>query len=305
MVVDAAQSRSVVLTPPELATQPGPLPARGRHEPSSTATPTTCGSCCSPPSAKSQVQIPVELDNGELATLHRLSRAARQLPRADEGRAALPSRGRPRRSPLAGRADDLEDGGGRTFPTAAPRGASPSTRRSSACASWSGSRGKFVDQIHDLIGPDIDIPAPDMGTNAEVMAWIMNQYDKYHGFSPAVRHRQAGRAVRHARPRRGDRPRRRHLRRQAAQPAGPQAAADARRDPGLRQRRLARGQVSARGGVQGRRRQRRERRLLPPDGLNIPRHAAATPASTTAAWPATPRPSGSPTSELLALDVDC
>jgi len=44
---------------------------------------------------------------------------------------------------------------------------------------------KFVDEIHDLIGPDTDIPAPDMGTNAEVMAWIMNQYSKYHGFNPA------------------------------------------------------------------------------------------------------------------------
>jgi glutamate dehydrogenase (NAD(P)+) len=45
---------------------------------------------------------------------------------------------------------------------------------------------RFVDEIHDVIGPDIDIPAPDMGTNAEVMAWFMNQYAKYHGFSPAV-----------------------------------------------------------------------------------------------------------------------
>jgi glutamate dehydrogenase (NAD(P)+) len=36
-----------------------------------------------------------------------------------------------------------------------------------------------------MIGPDIDIPAPDMGTTAEVMGWIMNQYNKYHGFSPA------------------------------------------------------------------------------------------------------------------------
>ncbi|MCH8043833.1 MAG: glutamate dehydrogenase [Planctomycetes bacterium] len=44
---------------------------------------------------------------------------------------------------------------------------------------------KFIDQIHDMIGPDIDIPAPDMGTNAEVMAWIRNQYEKYHGFNPA------------------------------------------------------------------------------------------------------------------------
>ena len=45
---------------------------------------------------------------------------------------------------------------------------------------------KFIDQIHDFIGPDKDIPAPDMGTTAEVMAWIMNQYSKYHGFSPGV-----------------------------------------------------------------------------------------------------------------------
>jgi glutamate dehydrogenase (NAD(P)+) len=43
---------------------------------------------------------------------------------------------------------------------------------------------KFVDGIHDVIGPDVDIPAPDLGTNAEVMAWIMNQYQKYHGFNP-------------------------------------------------------------------------------------------------------------------------
>ena len=45
---------------------------------------------------------------------------------------------------------------------------------------------KFVDEIHDIIGPDKDIPAPDMGTNAEVMAWIMNQHNKYHGFNPGV-----------------------------------------------------------------------------------------------------------------------
>jgi glutamate dehydrogenase (NAD(P)+) len=44
---------------------------------------------------------------------------------------------------------------------------------------------RFVDAIHDLFGPDVDIPAPDMGTTGDVMAWIMNQYGKYHGFSPA------------------------------------------------------------------------------------------------------------------------
>ncbi|MFO1065796.1 MAG: Glu/Leu/Phe/Val dehydrogenase dimerization domain-containing protein [Pirellulales bacterium] len=44
----------------------------------------------------------------------------------------------------------------------------------------------FVDEIHDIIGPDTDIPAPDMGTTHEVMAWIRNQWEKYHGFNPAV-----------------------------------------------------------------------------------------------------------------------
>jgi len=44
---------------------------------------------------------------------------------------------------------------------------------------------KFVDAIHDMVGPDSDIPAPDMGTNAQVMAWFMSQYQKYKGFNPA------------------------------------------------------------------------------------------------------------------------
>jgi glutamate dehydrogenase (NAD(P)+) len=44
---------------------------------------------------------------------------------------------------------------------------------------------KFVQQIHDFIGPDKDIPAPDVGTDAQVMAWIMTEYSKFHGFHPA------------------------------------------------------------------------------------------------------------------------
>ncbi len=44
----------------------------------------------------------------------------------------------------------------------------------------------FVDQIHDIVGPDTDIPAPDMGTDHRVMAWFRNQWEKYHGFNPSV-----------------------------------------------------------------------------------------------------------------------
>lgn len=45
---------------------------------------------------------------------------------------------------------------------------------------------KFVQRIHDFIGPKIDIPAPDMGTDGQVMAWIANEYSKFHGFEPGV-----------------------------------------------------------------------------------------------------------------------
>jgi glutamate dehydrogenase (NADP+) len=37
------------------------------------------------------------------------------------------------------------------------------------------SRG-YVDAIADFIGPDIDIPAPDVYTNPTIMGWIMDQY---------------------------------------------------------------------------------------------------------------------------------
>jgi glutamate dehydrogenase (NAD(P)+) len=45
---------------------------------------------------------------------------------------------------------------------------------------------QFVNSIHDFIGPQTDVPAPDMNTNAQVMAWIMDQYSTLHGHSPAV-----------------------------------------------------------------------------------------------------------------------
>ena len=45
---------------------------------------------------------------------------------------------------------------------------------------------RFVDKIHEFIGPTRDIPAPDMNTNAQVMAWFFDQYSKLHGFSPGT-----------------------------------------------------------------------------------------------------------------------
>jgi glutamate dehydrogenase (NAD(P)+) len=43
---------------------------------------------------------------------------------------------------------------------------------------------KFVSRVHRVLGPMRDIPAPDVNTNAQVMAWILDEYSSRYGFSP-------------------------------------------------------------------------------------------------------------------------
>lgn len=46
---------------------------------------------------------------------------------------------------------------------------------------------RFTAMIAPIIGPDKDIPAPDMGTNPEVMSWIMDTYSMLKGYcTPGV-----------------------------------------------------------------------------------------------------------------------
>jgi len=42
---------------------------------------------------------------------------------------------------------------------------------------------RYATEISVLIGPERDIPAPDMNTNAQIMAWIMDTYSMHRGFS--------------------------------------------------------------------------------------------------------------------------
>src|SRR3954451_5941560 len=44
----------------------------------------------------------------------------------------------------------------------------------------------FIDKIEKVLGPTRDIPAPDVGTNAQTMAWMMDEYGKLHGHTPAI-----------------------------------------------------------------------------------------------------------------------
>ncbi len=44
----------------------------------------------------------------------------------------------------------------------------------------------FTSRISIVLGPYRDIPAPDMGTNAQVMAWLLDEYSKREGYTPAI-----------------------------------------------------------------------------------------------------------------------
>ena len=56
------------------------------------------------------------------------------------------------------------------------------------CEPWRMSKGElerltraYTVALYDVFGPDVDIPAPDMGTGPEVMAWLMDEYSKAQG----------------------------------------------------------------------------------------------------------------------------
>jgi glutamate dehydrogenase (NAD(P)+) len=44
----------------------------------------------------------------------------------------------------------------------------------------------FMDKVEKILGPTRDIAAPDINTNAQVMAWMMDEYGKLHGHTPAI-----------------------------------------------------------------------------------------------------------------------
>lgn len=45
---------------------------------------------------------------------------------------------------------------------------------------------RYTRAIAEIIGPTTDIPAPDMSTDAQVMAWLLDEYEELKGHNPAV-----------------------------------------------------------------------------------------------------------------------
>src|SRR5436190_4587240 len=137
------------------------------------------------PRRELQVQVPVEMDNGELRSLIGY--------RVQHNRARGPMKGGLRYHPEVDLNEVRSLASLMTWKTAvvnipyggAKGGISIDVSKVSVRELERVTR-RFIDEIHAMIGPDTDIPAPDMGTDHRVMAWIMDQYDKYHGFNPGV-----------------------------------------------------------------------------------------------------------------------
>ena len=78
------------------------------------------------------------------------------------------------------------------------KGASPSIPRKLSPRELERLTRKFIDEIHDMIGPRHDIPAPDMGTDARNDGVDHATSAKVSRLQSGLRDRQAGRRLRHA-----------------------------------------------------------------------------------------------------------
>ncbi|CAA9484476.1 MAG: NAD-specific glutamate dehydrogenase; NADP-specific glutamate dehydrogenase, partial [uncultured Solirubrobacteraceae bacterium] len=190
------------------------------------------------------------------ARVLRLPRPAQRRARPLQGRHPLPSGGRPRRGACAGLADDLEDGD-RRHPVRGRQGRHQRPRRPARRVGAADRHALVHRQDREGPGPD----ARHTGARRQhqrprdgVDDGRVRQAPRPHA---GDRHRQADRPRRLLRARGGDRPRRRadvHRGRAGARAA---AGGHARRDPGLRQRRLLGGAHHRRPGLSHRGRLRR------------------------------------------------
>ena len=131
------------------------------------------------------VQVPVRMDNGELAVFRGY--------RVQHNGARGPYKGGIRYHPSADLQEvralaslmtwktallDVPFGGAKGGIAVDPTGMSMHELESMT--------RRFTNAISHVLGVNRDIPAPDVNTNAQVMAWMMDAFSARHGYSPAI-----------------------------------------------------------------------------------------------------------------------
>jgi glutamate dehydrogenase (NAD(P)+) len=127
------------------------------------------------------LHIPVQMDDPDRVL--RVPRAALDRARPLQGRHSLCAGRHAGRGTRPGGLDDLEVRGGE-HPSAGAGAASSATHG----LSWELERitRRYTAEILDYIGPERDVPAPDMNTNEQTMAWIMDTYSIHSALTTAV-----------------------------------------------------------------------------------------------------------------------
>ncbi len=130
------------------------------------------------------VEVPVRMDNGQIEVFRGY--------RVQHNGARGPCKGGVRYHPEADEGEVLGLATTMTWKTAllqipfggAKGGLQVDPRRLSVRELEAATRN-FTNRIAIVLGPYRDIPAPDMGTNAQVMAWMLDEYSRKRGYSPA------------------------------------------------------------------------------------------------------------------------
>jgi glutamate dehydrogenase (NAD(P)+) len=137
------------------------------------------------PEAEHHVSVPIELDNGDVAVFSGF--------RIQHNSARGPMKGGLRFHPSVDADDVRALASLMTWKTAVVNIPYGGAKGGIACDPAALSTGelerltrKFTQRIGSEIGPQRDIPAPDVNTNAQVMAWMMDEYSRLHGYAPAV-----------------------------------------------------------------------------------------------------------------------
>ena len=137
------------------------------------------------PHRELHVAVPVRMDDGRLAVLHGF--------RVQHSGARGPYKGGVRFHPDVDRDEVRALAALMTWKTAIVDIPFGGAKGGVQCEPRTLSRGEqeritrtYLQNIDHLLGVYRDVPAPDMGTNAQTMAWMMDAYGARHGHSPAT-----------------------------------------------------------------------------------------------------------------------
>lgn len=126
------------------------------------------------------VSIPIRLDNGQVRLFHGY--------RVHHNDALGPCKGGTRFSPHASLGEVAALATLMTWKCALVGLPLGGAKGGVACDPYIRSRNelqkitrRYTSEIVNFIGPNIDSPGPDMGTNEQVMAWMLDTYSKHHG----------------------------------------------------------------------------------------------------------------------------